>query len=74
MPTPQHYLTFGPQAAQRAAAGFTGRLGTPAALQEAATIMQRAGVPLATAGQAVVEHIGYLFGLTPLNKVRGLLR
>jgi RHS repeat-associated protein len=70
LPTQEHYATFGPQAGQRATgATFTSQLGTPAALEEAAQIMTQAGVNPATAGQAVMEHSGYLFSTTPANEV-----
>ena len=70
MGTPSHRGTFAPQAAQRArGAGFAADLGTPQALGEAAVIMVRAGESAATAGQVVLEHIGYLFSTTPLGNV-----
>jgi hypothetical protein len=70
MSTPDHHRTFGPQAAQRARGeAFYRELGTPAALEEAAQIMQQAGVSSETAGQTVLEHSGYLFSTTPLNEV-----
>jgi RHS repeat-associated protein len=70
MPTPQHRLTFGPQTAQRARGmAFAAELGTPQALGQAAVIMVRAGQSAATAGQVVLEHVGYLFGITPLANV-----
>jgi hypothetical protein len=70
LPTPQHYATYGPQAAQRATgATFEEQLGTPAALDEAAQIMAQAGVTPETAGQTVLEHSGYLFSTTPADEV-----
>ena len=74
MPTPQHQATFAPQAAQRAlGATFENALGKPAALEEAATIMQQAGVSSQTAGQTVLQHSGYLFSITPANQVLACL-
>jgi len=70
MSTAQHQLTFAPQAAQRARGeAFYRELGTPAALEEVAQIMQQAGVPARTAGQVTLEHAGYLFSTTPLDQV-----
>lgn len=71
----QHKLTFAPQAAQRAAGtAFEKELGTAASLNEAALIMQQAGVSPRTAGQTVMEHSAYLFSLTPADKVRACLK
>jgi len=71
MSTPQHYLTYGPQTAQRSrGADFIGTLGSAHSLGEAAAIMVQAGEAAATAGQIVLEHASYLFGLTPLNQVQ----
>jgi RHS repeat-associated protein len=70
MSTPSHQSTFASQAAQRArGAAFERELGTPAALEEAAQTMTRAGVSPATAGQTVMEHSGYLFSTTPAEEV-----
>jgi len=70
MPTGQHKTTLAPQAAQRAqGAAFEKALGTPAALEQAATIMQHAGISSQTAGQVVMEHSGYMFGTTPAQQV-----
>jgi hypothetical protein len=69
-----HSLTFKGQVAQHAAPDFAASLGTPGALQEAATLMEKASVAPATAGQKVLEHANYLFGLTPLKDVSGALK
>src|SRR5262249_37562471 len=70
MSTPSHRRTFAGQTAQRArGTAFVDELGTPGALQEAADIMQRAGVSEGLAGQAAMEHSAYLFSLTPANEV-----
>ncbi|HEX7734071.1 MAG TPA: hypothetical protein VF458_04390 [Ktedonobacteraceae bacterium] len=70
MSTTQHRATFAAQAAQRAGgAAFEAELGSPAALEEAATIMTQAGVAPETAGQVALEHSGYLFSITPADEV-----
>jgi len=73
LPEPQHILTYGPQASQRATPGYAERLGTPQALKEAVDIIVAAKESLETAGQVVLEHAGYLFSTVPLNAVPGVL-
>lgn len=70
MSTQDHYRTYAPQAAQRRRGeAYYRELGTSAALEEAAQIIHNAGETMETAGQAALEHAGYLFKITPLDKV-----
>lgn len=74
MDTSEHHATFKPQAEQRATGeAFRAKLGTAEALQEAAQIMEQAGVSPETAGQVTLEHSAYLFTTTPLNDVKQAL-
>lgn len=87
MPNQEHYKTFAPQGEQRRTEGYYERIGTPAALEQAAKIARDAGVPKVSdrespyrnmimdkSWQAALEHSGHLFSTTPLSRVDETLR
>jgi hypothetical protein len=74
LPEKQHQKTFKPQASQRADQNYEKNLGRSASIRDAAKIVKKAGVPEKTAGQAALDHDGFLKGTTPLDKVKGAIQ
>jgi hypothetical protein len=74
MPEEMHKKTFKPQRKLMAKPDYEKKLGLSKSIRDAAKIMRKAGASAKAAGQAAMEHDGYLKGTTPLDKVKGVLQ
>lgn len=74
MPEEMHKKTFKPQRKLMAKPDYEKKLGLSKSIRDAAKIMRKAGASAKAAGQAAMEHDGYLKGTTPLDRVKGVLQ